>query len=482
MPIAILNKFDGGTAEDLRTFKTDECEKSLNFDVFSNPHYLQPYRDGEAETVDTNTIDDNELNGTVVVSFSSTQYYICFGRSVSSTTVRIYYKTDINGTWVQGGAGTGAIVNGTSIVYKGIPYILTISGSDTLLVKATNNATLATAGTISGYSVAVKPFVHPEDNVMYIVSGLSLSRWDGTTLTTYTSILPTGFAPASLTNFGAYLAIAGTLNGKAVSYLWGRDGTINTVQGTIDFGDGLMLAIENINDSLYAVTTPASTLALSNKLEVQRSNGGASEVVKSITVDNALTSFTQGIHKLKKGDAFYFTLLGDCIYKFALNKSGAYTLTKDRLIYTGAAATVVHGFNFIGDWLWIGFTVSGGVSYFYKTNNADTYTNTSTYKTTINPGMALEDRYSQKQLVAVQISYTGAASGNTVLKYSVDGSSMTTVISDTNSAGEYSTEAGAENDGTVFLSGNEFQFQMESTGGAKIKELKYKYKVLNSLL
>ena len=110
------------------------------------------------------------------------------------------------------------------------------------------------------------------------------------------------------------------------------------------------------------------------------------------------------------------------------------------------------------------------------------YTATSIYKTTINPNMPIADRYNEKQLESVQISFTGASSGTTGLKYSVDGSTFTSIISETNSTGEQVFEATNEADGTVFLSGREFQFQIESSGGAKIKELRYKYTNLNTTI
>jgi hypothetical protein len=64
------------------------------------------------------------------------------------------------------------------------------------------------------------------------------------------------------------------------------------------------------------------------------------------------------------------------------------------------------------------------------------------------------------------------------VKYSIDGSTITTLISQANTAAQLVKQAISENDGTAFLSGREFQFQVESTGGAKIKEIKYKYTVL----
>jgi predicted methyltransferase len=88
--------------------------------------------------------------------------------------------------------------------------------------------------------------------------------------------------------------------------------------------------------------------------------------------------------------------------------------------------------------------------------------------------MAIADRYKEKQLTCVKISFTGTAGSTVVVKCSVNGGSFNTIISDTTN-GEATVEATAFNDGTNFDLGREFQFQIESTGGASIKELCYYY-------
>ena len=71
----LINKFDGGIAEDPRTFATDQCQSSLNFDIFTNPHYLQPYPDTveEFETIGGNNYSAGVPNLTEVFisNFSS---------------------------------------------------------------------------------------------------------------------------------------------------------------------------------------------------------------------------------------------------------------------------------------------------------------------------------------------------------------------------------------------------------------------------
>lgn len=497
----IQNKFDGGIAEDIRTTATDQCEESLNFDVFTNPHYLQPYPDSTTEKVDIGgnlyDISPQNMSEVFVTSFRSglpfwTYGYETDGVTASSSHPQVYYKANYNDNWTSGGyVGTHDLVRGSGVIFRETPYMLEYNSATYTygLLKVTYPSTTpVVAGTITMSATDnsyCKPFVHPEDNVLYLGFGNNIVSWDDSTFSTYSSIIPSHLNITSLTNYGTYLVIACAPKsgyGKSRVYLWGRDGTINTLQGTIDVGGDSVKIVENINDNLVIVLSSFNygSTTSTRKLFIKMYAGGAVEPIKTITVNT--NSNIQYLYKGKTQDKLYFTGDGeDCLYAFGKNKEGAYVLTKDRYLYNGAfvnSALNSVGFSIIGDILYAGFKTIANTLKFFRTGAA--YTSTSIYKTTINPSMSVGDRYRLKQLEAVQISYTGASSGTTVVKYSVDGSSFTTLISDTNTTGEHTTVATQEiTTGNALLSGREFQFKIESTGGAKIKEIRYRYSVLN---
>ena len=60
--IAIISRFDGGIAEDIRTTATNECADSTNFDIFSNPHKLIHLRDMLAEEDGSQTIANTKIS------------------------------------------------------------------------------------------------------------------------------------------------------------------------------------------------------------------------------------------------------------------------------------------------------------------------------------------------------------------------------------------------------------------------------------
>ncbi len=511
MTQVILGKFDGGHAEDLRTHNTDECEYSKNFDVFLNPHKLVPFADSIAETTATDTMDDIEISDIDYASISGTYYLMGIGYETSSSTKPTFWNKSAisNGgtlNWTSYAVAAGnAFVKGSGFVYKDLYYCLGFNGSNQYTLYRFDSAGSVTAkGSISSSSTSyVRPFVHPEDTLVYIVIGTTITVFNGTdsigsgSSVTSSTILPSGMFPTSLTDYGSYLAIAMSPtrgNGNSTVYLWGRDITLNTLQGSVDFGEGRLVALENLNNNLFALMQPHYALTTSyTRLVIKQYAGGAVDTIKSLAVlssQNVIYSAVGGGVKNKNNNKMYFVMSNDdSIWVIGKNKSGNYIVSQDKYLFNGAStATNPQALQMIGDVLWRGFYTNTGVYTLMRSRIASlgeslAYASTCKYRTTINPGMRLEDRYKNKQLKSVRISYTGKSSGTIALKTSVDGSSMTAAIDET---GLTAIEDVKESDcvaGTSepLLSGREFQFQFECTGGVEIKQVEYFYEVLPSL-
>lgn len=497
MKTILINKFDGGHAEDIRTFRTDQCEESLNFDIFSNPHYLQPYKDTQAGTITALTISDHKLSG--VLAGVSGQSYVALGQKSSvSLNAKFFYKGTIDAAWTGGGEySTGSVFKNTLVNYNAFAHCLNTSGSDTILLKLTVASSAPTSlGTIVGETTDgnTKPFVHPEDGLLYMAVRNVIASWDGTTFTDDALVLPEDIIITSLTDYGTYLAIGtkpaiNTSGESSVTYLWGRDNTLTTTQGVIDFGEGQLQVLENLGEILVAVLkSSAGSNTFNNKMKFKIWAGGEVITIKELPV-SILSGV--GINKQKNKDRVFFALDNDdAIYSFGKDTGGIWTISKDRYMLNGAeVGQTINGFSIIEDSFWIGCHNSddSDQGLFYFSPSASNYTATSIYKTTINPGMPLEDRYKDKQLMGVQIAFTGVASGTIQVKYSVDGSTMSALIPSgsggtTTTAIEDVREITNEDDGTALLAGREFQFQIESTGGVKVKEIRYKYNIINSLI
>lgn len=496
MATAIQNNFSGGHAEDIRTHATNECEFSRGFDTYTNPHKLIPIRDSVDETSYPSSMNDAEIAEVGISNVVSGGVLTAVGYETDLSHKPAFYlrETDtINGQWIRNAIGLGTYARGTMVTYQEYAYVMSTDGQ---LQKYASKGNVSTVGTASGSSTVCtpKPFVHPEDDILYIVWGNVISRWNATTTTfdNTTTILPTGMTCTSITNYGAYLAIAmrptnGVGNSKI--YLWGRDITLNTLQGVIDCGEGALNVIENISDELVGLMYPKELFSstLNYKVDVKLYAGGSVQTIKSIAV-----STEDDILKAKKENKLYFSIgRSYCLWCLYKNKQGRWVINEDRYIYNGSTASddkihSVSGISFIGDYFFIGSKTDNGVYRLRATKSSLSQVQVSKYQTTINPSMPIADRYKDKQLDAIRIAYTGLKNlpqdgGKLKVSYSIDGSTMTEIIAITVDKAEGIVEVTGE-DGKPFLLGQEFQFLLSSEDGLEIKELCYRYSILNSAI
>lgn len=488
--IIILNKFNGGHAEDIREPSTDKCEESLNFDVLTEPYKLNPRRDTEAETVSSGSfaMDTVRITDILVARVASTAKIVGIGKNTSGSYTGFYSKSNIGDTFVLNAASVAnAFEVGSGIVYKNLAYAVDYNGSNTYrLLQLTDATTVTVIGSITYTKTGSEPvvmFVHPDDNYLYIIIGNTISVYTGSALSTASTTLPTGYYGTSSTNYGGYLAIVinpfvGTA--RPICYLWGRDATLNILQDSMDLGEGYCGIVENLDNTLAFIMSPYNDFSssFSNKLVAKVYLGGSVQTVKEVPVD--VVDGKVRITKIKKNNKIYFvTENGKCAWVFGRNKDGQYILAKDYFVANGNDAAI-SSLAFIGDYMFSGVTVSGTYSLQKTSGTTTDFDSTSSYKTLKNPSMPIADRGLDKILLKIQIIVTGASTGITRIKYSVDGSSFATVLSENNASGEQIYEASAQNDGDEFLTGREFQFQLETTGGAEIKEFRYKYETLFS--
>lgn len=503
MATVIQNRWDSGQAEDVRTTSQFQNEKSLNFDIFSEPYRLNPYADSIADTADV-AINDSEISDVGICTISGTDYIVGVGYESSGSQLTTFYtKTSVTGTFTKqatSAAGT-SFVKGSGMTYKGLAYAVGDSGSGSYGVYRFNSAgSVTTVGTITATSgKPVKLFVHPEDNVLYIVVSNVISKWDNSSFTNYTSILPLNYSATSLTNYGGYLAI--TMNSdqnanKPTCFLWGRDGTLNTLQGVIPLGEGYVGIVENLDNNLIFIMSTYAGFNTTNmyKCMIKSYSGGAVETLKEIQT-TSLNGLVTTYKARKNGRVYFGFANSDCIWTFGKNKDGRYTVTQDRYAINGTQISsqpsmgTLYGISIIGDIIWVGQASTTGTRTLMRSGIVSgeglAYSATSTFRTTINTGMPIGDRGKRKKLKSVKIYYTGVTSGTIGVKYLVDGknssntSTFESIISTSTTSIEAYTNATQLADNQAFADGIEYQFEITSVGGVKPKMLIYEYDVLN---
>lgn len=495
------NKFDGGHAQDIRTTQTNECEESLNFDLYTNPFKLIPIYDNVLMN-DDNAVEFSDVN---VCTVAGNTYLVCLAQESSISTKPTFYITTngVNGGWDKQAVGTNEIKKGTLEVYLQQAFCIGVNGTSYNLQRYNSANSVTNIGSITATASLniPKPFVHPSDNKLYIAVGNYIGRWDNSSFIHsqgggISLALPSNYQISSLCDWGDYLAIGTKPTngiGNSYVYLWDRDIGLVDANQKIDFGEADLNIIENIGNTLIGIMYPRNITSvtggitstiLTNKIDIKEWTGGAVEIIKSITTGD---SNNINILKAKKDNKLYFAkgYHETAIWCFYKNKSGYWTITKERYIGNGVITTnQINSINIVGDYFYISSVNDSGVTPKIQmaTSLNKTFLRTSIYKTTINPSMPIGDRYQAKQLQAAQVSFIGKANGNIALKYSVDGSTWTYIINEATTAKIDSREATMEFTGIPLLSGNEFQFQIESTGGVEVTELKYRYDKLNSTI
>lgn len=497
----VLNRFDGGHAEDLRTTETNQSASSVNFDIYTNPHKLIPYSDPVAETHASGAITDYAITDVAVLNISGTTPTIYgMGRTNSgSTNVSIFKKSstsDITAQWSAALASGGTVSPGTLISYydatAGADKLYFINGG--AFGVFTDPSTVGSSGGLVGpytTNLYAKPFRHPIDNTVYIGAANKVYKFDAVTYTSATLVhtFGTNFEVMSFTDYGNYLAIGGRYFGrdkKSAVYLSNRIIPNDGAQQVIDWGEGSLVAIENIGGSLVGISYTESVGSYSStvkyKLFVKVFNGGTVETIKEI---ETFRTDNIKIWKAKNNNRLYFGYDTDrALYVVGKNKAGNWFVANDRY-YTPTGSYITGTFNgisFVGDIAFIAYQDGGTTGYLVRQGTSTAYTLTSYYNTTINPGMNVEHRSLKKKLKKVRISYEVSTANGTVgvgFRQDSQSAAYTSVISKSQSStGQYTTTATAFASGTNFDEGYEFQFQLTSTGNVSIKQFEYEYEVV----
>ena len=502
MAKAIINRFDGGMASDLRTTSTNQCASSVNFDISTNPHKLKPYSDPIAETHASGPMTDYAITDVAVLNISGTTPTIYgMGRTNSgSTNLSIFKKSstsDITAQWSAALASGGTRSPGSLLGYydqtAGADKLYFINGGAWGVF--TDPSTISTTGGLVGpYTTNVypKPYRHPIDNTVYLGAANKVYKFDAVAYTTATLLHTFGanFEVQSFTEYGNYLAIGGRFFGrdkKSSVYLSNRVLPNDGAQQVIDWGEGSLVAIENIDGYIVGVSYTEdvggySTIA-TYKLYIKVWNGGEVQTVKEIETRR---SDEIKIWKAKHDNKLYFGYDTDrALYVVGRNELGQWFVVGDRY-YNPSGSYITGTFNgvsFIGDIAFIAYQDGGTTGYLVRQGTGSTYSLTSYYNTTINPGMDISHRTLRKKLKSVRVAYTAEANNGTDgvgFRQDTQTASYTSIISNTEAtAGEYVVHADMAETGEGFDEGYEFQFQLTSTGNVGIKQFEYEYEIVN---
>ena len=498
----------------------DPRQPSLNmgslvkhFDVFSNPFRLTPYRSTEADT--STSVSSTDLEQYTVQDFQLGLDGKLYGLGrVSSGSVfpKIFSKADpTTGNWtVEATAeGTGALIRGCFIEWQSTWWMF--SGTTNVSRWVIGGTFTNAQGTVATIT-SVAQGVIGQDNNLYIFYNNKVVRVNSSSTVSdnVAPAIPSDMRITSVCRYGTYLAIGcayGTSNitipsGRSQVFIW--DMTSTTFTDIIDWGEGALRILDNVEGRLVGVTDKylTSTLGLTRgSMVVKMWAGGIPQVVKevvanqTVTADatafpNTVTRFPRS--KVVKNNKLYWvasvpfglSTSTESTYHLGIWVFGRKNINSDFTIavdYVEEAVSTsnffINSFGAAGDYWFISHSAisAGKVT---KTDDAANYTITSIYDTQIFNG---GDAASYKDLIDVTVTTVFMpTAGQIVIAYRTDAqTSYTTIFTNTVDNSISHTANNIESSGAALPKYyKELQFRVQSTGGAEVTGISFREDII----
>lgn len=490
-----INNFSGGLSEDKRIQVANKYSVTKHFDAFSFPHKLVP----RFKTVDNNGTLPNRtktITRFLYAPYLSAGAFRLYGYGVvTGTTKPAVYMLDVDSgsalstlDWTAPAgneSGTAGRNLNVFFYYKNYIYMWDAGTGlvrfDTTAVQAFNDIYFPVA-----YTNVIQPVHHPSDDIAYFFHDNIILKIDNTTLTDNVLVLPTNLKITSACAYGNYLAIGcvtlGTANQKSIVYLWDRDSSLTTLTERIDFGEGNIQHLFVLDNKLMVIMgyyLNSNLAGTKSKILVKERSGLFSTTLNELLVEsNAVTVFTS-TNSVIKDNKIYFaaeaTLNGDSrLGVWVVDSSGRMTMDFQEENANGSYSGIYN----TGNIWWIAYGGNGSISY---TSDSQVFSTTlsSVYESLIFNG---GDQSKVWKLISVIVSTEPLpTAGQIVLKYRKNEETAWTTIFTSGVDNSISHEAiNIESSGATLPQFNEISFQINSTGGAAVTGLSFKYEEISS--
>lgn len=500
-----INKFDGGIRNDPRDPSENTAKIVTNFDVFSNPSKMTPYRSKEAIVNSGNQLQ----NFCTAIRSGTTHDLFMLGQNSSKANI-LAMKIAITGgndlsTITPYTPNFGAQTVGSLTHYELFLYYkkvgLVLGARDNRYIWAFDPTSVLTFqdtyyDTGATFTNIAQGIVHSNDDIAYIPIDNKIyynnnGSW-GLGIT-----LPNNYYISSICEFGIYLAIAcAPLSGVGNSrvFLWDRNTSSVLFTGSVDWGDGNIRVLEEIEGYLVGISISGgnslSTRFFDNVIFKYYSNAPGAQSPQGAVEFQRLTGtlanitgvypamFSFPIAKQKVNNRIYFMLaikllngltaesaVREGVWSITKKPGDGFALVHERTPNDDTALTTgqLKGFFVVGDFMFISY-VSSGTYGLSKTDDQATFGATSIYEKRFNGG----DSSLVKDLVGISVMTEPLPStGSVTLKYLTDqNTSYTTIFTNTTlNSLSYSVEGLS---GLLPKNYKELQLRIESTGGAEI--------------
>ncbi len=489
-----ITQFDGGMVNDLRTPDPTAARLIKNFDTLTYQRRLVPYPDSESG--------NNDTTRNIVNFFYANSILYGLGAMSGTTKPQVFSKTDFtDASWITLANSQGSTARGSNlfVYYKGNIYGAQANASIWKMDAGGGGWTDQDLNIGFTYKNVAQGLVHSKDDILYVpVDNVIFAKNDASWSNSGSPVLtlPTDYYITSICEYGNYLAIACAPTAAAARphsqvYLWDRDSSLTTLSESIDWGDGQLLVLQDIEGVLLGITA-LTTNNLQPRLIVKQYAGtqGAVPVVELVGDIGTTINLQQAKQKAKNRIYFLANIVLDGVTHYGVwsvgkNNGRPFSLQIEQLINNNTAPNSVQGFFVLGDFLFVAYTDGSGNPQVSKTDDLLPYTATSIYESRIfNEVLGLRNKHipdsaAKKKLLGITASFSSLPSGAHVLvKYKKDGETSWTAIFDFSTTGALSHAAvNIESTGANLPEYKEIQFRIESTGGAVVTGSKFKAEI-----
>ena len=483
-----INNFFGGISDSPRKSSASEFQITKHFDIHTDPQRLIPYRSLETDTNDGSTatgMKQYQIRDFLYASKSSRIYGL--GRTTGGLT-KIVYRDDV-GTpnWVlpSSSEGNGTVLNGCFVEFK--DYLWGFQGTNQLwkwgLLSGTPTITNSVTTVSTSITSVANGVIAADANLYLAYNNVILRIAPGLTVTDSAKTVPDNYKITSMCNFGNYLAIAAApispYNGVSKVFLWNLSSDL--FQETIDWGEGELRVIENVEGMLVGVTDRYlnnASGAGKGSMIIQVYSGGSAQVVKEVFTSK-LTGISIPQSKALKNNRLFFaakiftnatgTEYNEGIWSFGRkNVNYPFTLTLD-IIDENVNTSGIQAFGLAANYFFIAHSADGSID---KTDDTSAYNFTSIYEGQI---FDLGDVTTTHRLNEFAIMTAPIVSGSVTAKFKRDSDTSWTTIGSLSTIGEVARDFyNIESTGADFPTFGEIRFRLESTGGVEITGYKFK--------
>ena len=442
-----INRFDGGIANDLRIKLSNKFALTKHFDALTYPHKLVPHYKTES---------DKGIGKTALITkflyapwLSAGAYRLYgFGVVAGSTKAKVYsYDLSSFGGWGTPSKGeSGLATRNTKVFFYYKNYIYMWANDKLIRFDTTNSDNFNDNYQSIAFTNVAQPVHHPSDDIAYFFSDNKVHSLNDTTFLPAVLTLPSDLKIVAGCPYGNYLAIAcvslRSFHQKSIVFLWDRDSSLATLTERIDFGEGEIIHIADLDNKLTAVMNYYlnSSLGLDKgKLLVKQAIGNKAKIINELNADDAVAEDGSIITNTDflENDKLYFPAsipLNDDTRNgiWVLDSNGNLTLDFVEEEVDNATTKTYQGIFKTGNIWWIAHSADGSIN---RSDDGAAYsaTLTSVYESLINGGNAKLNNRLTKKLKGVEVlTEPLPIAGRITLKYrkddDIDGGDWTTIF------------------------------------------------------